>query len=231
MLLGSPNPVLPGGYRSHMSTAAKLDVAERATDLVSQQFNLTPVAASVTGSRLRGLDRIDSDTDILVLVTEKELVPNKPHRALTVELPELGDVEGQVQSLSAFLDKISTSVPYTEFWRSPFLLAEPWTRALFDAVRINRTVLEAHAQRFALHAAVRASMPTVKRANAVLVAKTVVERLSPLMARGDFDFPSPASLDAADWIEQTAADFVLEHPDGSLDERTLAATSRLLRES
>ena len=52
------------GYFSHLSPAQKQMYAMQAIEHVANRANsLTPIAASVTGSSLRGNDRLDSDVE------------------------------------------------------------------------------------------------------------------------------------------------------------------------
>lgn len=146
---------------------------------------LTPVAASITGSRLRGLDHAGSDIDGLVLVAEKLTRA----RSWTYRTARAGSanklVEVQVQSLDGFVDRLSRSVPYVEFLHSPFLLVDPRLRTYLSSLRVNRYMLDVHARGFATHALNRAggNQTQDKAMRNALVALYVSTTLSPLIPR------------------------------------------------
>lgn len=90
----------PQGYKSLMSAQEKV-VFARDVALEVEDLGYDVVASSATGSRLRGTDHEDSDSDFLLLVSDKT-------KAFSFDR---GEYEGQVQSLGSYLDKVSTSVP------------------------------------------------------------------------------------------------------------------------
>ena len=135
---------MPLIYRSAVDYLAVTHVAE---------MGLTPVAVTITGSRLRGTHTDTSDTDVLVLVAEK-LPKAKTIRRDTALLP----FEGQVQSIYRYAELLSTSVPYVEALRSPFLMATLEWAPFLRALRVNDYVLEKHARNFARHLTTRTAM-------------------------------------------------------------------------
>lgn len=138
-----------------------------------RSLGLTPVAASVSGSRLRGVDTPTSDTDVLVLVSEKT-------KARTVELDHLGDVEGQVQSLSSYASLLSRSVPYVEFLNSPFMVTDPTYAPFLRALRPDPYVLAVHAERFVHHLMYRSGVAVDKRTRTAACVHYLLETGSPL---------------------------------------------------
>ena len=210
-----PDPVLPAHYHSLMSSTDKYRHAQDMADLAISR-GLTPVAASVTGSRLRGLDHPASDVDGLVLVAEKltrarSWTYRSAHGdSLEVSTSTDDPVQLQVQSLEGFVARLSRSVPYVEFLHSPFLLVDPRLRAYLASLRINRYELQIHARGFAAHALARASddpgagQTRAKATRNALVAQHVSATLSPLMPRtllSDGVSPSQAAA-LTSWLEQ-----------------------------
>lgn len=201
MLTAPEHCALPAHYDSPMSSNHKLDVAAAAAEHVASR-GLIPVAASVTGSRLRGTDTTASDTDVLVLVAEKDLGRG---RALTIApraLAGQSDVEGQVQSLDRFLQLLPTSVPYVEFSRSPFMLTHPAYRPLISALRPDPHVLGVHAQRFIGHLHRRRSVPRDKRLRTTAAVYHLLRTGSPLCPRSYCD-TGALPTEMLDWARQT----------------------------
>lgn len=186
---------LPAHYASPMSANQKIDFAFAAAEHVRGK-GLTPVAASVTGSRLRGVDTSTSDVDVLVLVAEKT-------EARSMDLPHLGDVEGQVQSLSAYATLLPTSVPYVEFQRSPFMVADPAYRAYLQALRPNWNVLSVHAERFVHHLLGRKTTHPDKRLRTAACVHHLLEGGSPLVPRG-YLHRETTPRHVLDWVEEVA---------------------------
>lgn len=183
--------VLPEHYQPLMNTEEKIEYAYEYADRVAQK-GLTPVAASVTGSRLRGVDTESSDVDGLVLVAEK--IP----KALSME----DDVS--VQSLDMFVQKLSSSVPYTEFLHSPFMISDERITPFLLSQKINRYELEVHAERFVGHLQSRASLKNNSN-NLKLLRNSVStwyvkNTLSPLIPR-DIISPDGVPKEASDWID------------------------------
>lgn len=169
---------LPQHYASMMSTNQKIDIAQATVGYV-RSLGLTPVAASVTGSRLRGTDTTTSDTDIMVLVEEKT-------RARTIRprtLAGVADVEGQIQSLDAYLRLLPTSVPYMEFLRSPFIVTAPAYLPLLTAVRPNWNTLSVHAERFVRSVYSRRAVSADKRLRTAAAVHHLLHTGSPLCPR------------------------------------------------
>ena len=121
------------GYFSHLSPAQKQMYAMQAIEHVANRANsLTPIAASVTGSSLRGNDRLDSDVDILVIVLEK--VRSREFSFIDDNGVE---VDGKIESLDNFMTKIQTSLPYMEFAFSPFRQTDSRFHALFNSLALS----------------------------------------------------------------------------------------------
>lgn len=195
MKLHSSPVHLPAHYQSLHSADEKVQFADRVATQVAAR-GLSPVSASVVGSQLRGVDTASSDMDVLVLVSEK--LP----RALTLHLP--GGDDAQVQSVSAFCEKVSTSVPYFEFLRSPFRLDSSEYGPLLNALRPNMVQLQAHAQRFAQHLVSRTSAPVEKRARNAACCHYLMTTGSVLCPRSLVE-PGRHPV-AAQWIEDTCRD-------------------------
>lgn len=143
------------GYFSHLSPAQKQMYAMQAIEhIANSESSLTPIAASVVGSSLRGNDRLDSDVDILVVVLEKV-------RAREFSFIDNNGVEvdGKIESLNSFMQKIQTSVPYMEFAFSPFRQTDSRFYALFNSLalsNVNSYVFTVHADDFEEHMIERA---------------------------------------------------------------------------
>lgn len=121
------------GYFSHLSSAQKQMYAMQAIEHVANRANsLTPIAASVTGSSLRGNDRLDSDVDILVIVLEK--VRSREFSFLSEDGKE---IDGKIESLNNFFIKLPTSLPYMEFAFSPFRQTDSRFYALFNSLALS----------------------------------------------------------------------------------------------
>ncbi|AKJ72653.1 hypothetical protein PP301_gp069 [Gordonia phage GMA2] len=190
----------PDYWTPLLSVSEMQDFARRAANRVEEVSNLTPVAATVTGSRLRGLDREDSDVDTLVLVAEKRAKARTvaSHTDSVTGLP----TEGQVQSLDQFLLKLDTSVPYTEALRSPALVVDPAYAPLLRGAVPGFWTVAAHAQRFAFHAVTRAMCPTPKAARLSHAAYAVSLGLPTQLDRAAVAPGSAQSLVVAGWMEE-----------------------------
>lgn len=144
------------GYFSYLTPAQKQMYAMQAIEHIANRANsLTPIAASVTGSSLRGNDRLDSDVDILVIVLEK--VRSREFSFIDDNGVE---VDGKIESLDNFMTKIQTSLPYMEFAFSPFRQTDSRFYALFNSLalsNVNSYVFTVHAEAFEKHAIMRAA--------------------------------------------------------------------------
>lgn len=179
---------LPDHYKPLMSAEEKIEYAYEYADRVAQ-LGLTPVASSVTGSRLRGVDSETSDVDGLVLVAEDI------HRAKSMA----DDVS--VQSLNTFVSTLSTSMPYVEFLRSPFMIADPRTLPYLQSQRVNHYVFNVHAERFVGHLQNRATLsatPEKLFRNSVCAWYTS-KTLSPLTPR-DITVEDNCPAEVKEWI-------------------------------
>lgn len=158
---------------------------------------LQPVAATVTGSRLSGLDHADSDVDVLVLTANR----CKPRTLKPVTDPVTGlPTEGQVQSLFAFTELLSESVPHNQAHQSPVFMVDPRYAPFLRAARGGAFTLTQHAQRFAHHAATRAQCPTHKAARLAHCAYAMARGLPGLLDRDAAQPGSPRSHEVATWL-------------------------------
>lgn len=189
----------PSHWTPLLSVELMRTLALLAAERVAQQgARLTPIAATVTGSRLRGVDHENSDVDVLVLIAEKG---TKAKTLAPWNCPVTGlETEGQVQSLDGFLSRVSTSVPYVEALTSPVMLADPAYGPLLRALRPAKVTLAGHAQRFAHHTATRAQCPVHKAANHTHAAYAVAHGLTPLLDREQARPGSARSLEVAQWV-------------------------------
>ena len=229
-----PEPVLPEYYSSLMDTDTKFAIAGAACELVAEH-GYTPCLATVTGSRLRGLDHATSDTDVLVFVTDDcRGGAGRKNLQHTVEALKkagglLHDVEGQVRPVNELFTTCSTSLPYMETLYSPFLLADPVMTQWVATFRPNLIEFTAHAQRFALHVAARGaktnSAQTIdKRLRNVVAAYSFAHSLNPLADRTAFAPATPTACRAADWLEDSLHCTSTDH-----DPQVVAHVADLLR--
>lgn len=180
---------LPEHYKPLMKTSNKIDYAYDFADMAIDE-GLTPLVSSVTGSRLRGVDNEDSDIDGLVIVKEK--VKSKKLK---------GDI--YYQSLDNYISKLSTSVPYTEFLYSPFIVVDEAYFPMFRAQVVDTYLLEQHAQRFVGHLMTRDTLnqkPEKQLRNSICVWY-LSQNLSPLVPR-DITTQEGAPQEALDWIAE-----------------------------
>lgn len=133
---------LPPNYRGHATTDSKIEAGHFAITFARDQ-GYEPLAASVTGSQIRGLDNAASDTDTLVIISNK--IP-KPREILTI--PQRDNTSVTIIGLSYFLSKLDTSFVYAEMQLSPFLVARPSIHTLFNSYYPNPYTLHHHAQGF-----------------------------------------------------------------------------------
>lgn len=199
MALITSRAPLPDWYQSLMSRQDKLASARMAFELTIGR-GLTPVAASVTGSRLRGVDHEESDVDVLVLVSEK-----LPH-AKTWRFSE--EVEGQCQSIDKYAMLISRSVPYAEFQLSPFLVVEESYAPLLAALRPDPYLWQAHAERFVCHHLNRKSVIPSKSLRTALCVWWTAHEGTPLFPRHMLGDPPGRALD---WIREVAVAGGVDH--------------------
>lgn len=172
-----------------------------------------PVAASVAGSRLRGLDHEDSDTDVLVVVNDDKATMDRLNRSSVRKSFALdGETEGQLVSLTSFMDKVSTSVPYASLLYSPLLVTDTRYTPLFAATRPSTLSLTAHADRFMVHAVSRAAQGHRKAANNALASHVLTNRLNATLCREEATPGSPLCLTVADHVEEVFTDY-LDNPD------------------
>lgn len=188
--LKTPSSGLPEWYHSLISTEDKLNIARDAMRVATER-GLTPVAASVTGSRLRGVDHEGSDTDVLVLVSEK--LP----RAKTWQFSE--EVEGQVQSVYQYASLLTRSVPYLEFQKSPFMVADASYAPFLASLRLNPYLWGVHAEGFVGHLLSRSAVDPAKRLRTALCVWWLIESGTPLFPRHLLDDPP---VEALMWLRE-----------------------------
>lgn len=204
-----PRSSPPAAWSPLLNLAAMRGIATRAAVRHLEQRTATHpdlqvAAATVTGSRLRGLDHKGSDVDMLLLTVGRgaKAATVAPYRDGPTGLP----MEGQTQELNAFLSKLDTSVPYVEAMGSPALLVLPAYRPYLAGFVVNNGFrLAAHAQRFAYHAACRDRCPVHKAANHVHTGYAVAHGLPTLFDRADTAAGSPRSQLVAHWLTDYAA--------------------------
>lgn len=179
------------GYFSYLSPAQKQMYAMQAIEHVANRANsLTPIAASVVGSSLRGNDRLDSDVDILVIVLEKVRA-----REFSFIDDNGVEVDGKIESLNNFFIKLPTSLPYMEFAFSPFRQTDSRFYALFNSLtlsNVNSYVFIERAEDFKEHTNVRAAKSgdekKVLKAQQISLAKDyLLENKSATMPRALFE--------------------------------------------
>lgn len=183
---------LPSWYHSLMSRQAKVDTALMAMKFATER-GLTPVAASVTGSRLRGVDHQESDVDVLVLVSEKLT------RAKTWRFSD--EVEGQCQSLDNYATLLTRSVPYLEFQRSPFLVVDPAYGPFLAALKTDPYLWSIHAERFVCHLLSRRSVHPAKTLRTALCVWWMAKEGTPLFPRHLLDDPP---VEALMWLREVS---------------------------
>lgn len=173
-----------------------------ALEAAAQNERLRPqhrvIAATVVGSRLRGVDTPTSDVDVLVIVADKTPAKTlKPWTDKHTGLP----MEGQMQSLTGFTERLNASVPYVEALYSPVLLVDPTYLAYFRALQPGSApLLASHAQRFAFHAVSRGHHGPAKTATHVHAAYAAAHGLSLQLDRAKVAPASLRSLAAATWL-------------------------------
>lgn len=126
-------------------------------------------------------------------------------RAKSVRFPELGDVEGQVQSLSAFSEKLSTSVPYAEFRYSPFMVTDPAYGPYIRSLQLSWNILAAHAQSFVSYVMASKAATPEKRLRTAASVYHLLNSGSPLVPR-DYFHQETMPQAALDWIDAIRAD-------------------------
>lgn len=178
---------LPDHYFSHVQTSDKIlfahDLAYR-----MREAGYTPVAATVTGSTLRGLDTPDSDMDGTVVVLDK-----KVNGAL------LGP-DVAVVTLDKFFHSFTTSLPFVEVQRSPFLLVDPRYRAFFASMCVDKYRLGAHVHTMARRRVNEDDGGTWKAYRQLVGMWHTSTTGSPLVPR-DFIDPEFASPEFVGWFK------------------------------
>lgn len=171
---------LPAYYQSLVSPETKVSKAFEYLGL-AEQLGFTPVAATVTGSVLRGMDHEHSDMDMLVIVAEK-LTKNK-----SVGTP--GGDDYQIVSLDKFLTTYSKSVPFSEALRSPFLVVREDYAPLLSSLSVAPYELLKHSYSFVAHLSARKNMTEDKRVRNLLSTWWTATKGTCLVPREFFDMP------------------------------------------
>lgn len=194
------------------TTADKLAAAVRAIHEVSRR-GMPPVAASVTGPALRGLDHPGSDLDVLVAVApgslprpvDLDMLPNSSEA-----FPDMEITAAPVDDIAA---RIGVSVPYAEWAASPYLVGVdngPDWLPFLRSLRPDRYSLAEHARSLAVHAADRLGTrnpdATAKAARQVLATWRFVagEPGCPIQPRSVFNASHPDAPAAAAWLTDAA---------------------------
>lgn len=185
---------IPDYYHSLMSPEEKVDVAyEMINDAARQGF--TPLAASVSGSRLRGMDHQESDTDILVVVAD-DIKRNR-----SVSSPTQ-DVDYQIVSLNSYMQTLERSVPFHDFHYSPFKVVRHDYAPLLSSMRPSHYEIETHAMSFVRHLNNRSSVPPEKAFRNSLSIWWMVQNDTPLVPREFFSMTRDnAPREALEWID------------------------------
>lgn len=190
-----PNDLAPPeGYASFCTFDEKIDAAVVGLEIAHEQ-GFTPLASSVVGSVLRGLDHAESDVDIYVVVLDK-LHRNKVFRG------EDGNDYSFI-SLESFSRLLSTSIPFVEFLLSPFRVTRKDYAAYFDSLVIDKYVAYKHGLSFAGHTlAGRGESPKALRILLAVWNLTVREG-TPLCPREFFDMTwDDVPAEFLEWMEQ-----------------------------
>lgn len=201
------------GYSPLLTTEETLDLTHYVVEQVQAQ-GYTPVAASMSGSRLRGLDHANSDSDVLVVVAEKPQQLKSLSRTTTLKKSFcLGDeLEGQLVSVHDVMNTLDTSVPWVELRQSPFLLTDTKYAPMLLSRPVNTLRLAVHADRFAVHALSRAAQGHVKAANNALAAYQLVRTLNPTLSRHGVAPGQPLACRVARHLDDVFSDY-MEKPE------------------
>lgn len=161
------------------------DYAEKAWLEVESQ-GLTPVAASVVGSQLRGTAVDGSDVDVMVLVKEKNrnAFTNHVHK-------ENSDL--MVDSVFFLAERYEKSTPFQEFLASPFLVVDKNWLPFLRSLKVNPYMSQLAFQKLVVTTLNRKNVPAYKKARAVASAYYSHSTGSTLVPRKyvNFDEPMP----------------------------------------
>lgn len=199
----TPNPVLPSHYHSLVDTDTKLRCGHRLMELARDR-GLDPVAATVTGSVLRGLDTPTSDIDAFVIVAGQR---RRSRTWQDVTEPVSGVVMGDVQVISfeTFRAKLCSSINFAEALHSPFLVLSDYWRAFFLAHRLPPYVLESSARGVVYNAARRGNRHPDKQHRQAVGSWYFLTTYSPLVPRSYLD-PTNAPAEFHAWMSDTLSD-------------------------
>lgn len=199
----TPDPVLPSHYHSLVETDTKLRCGHRLMELARDR-GLDPVAATVTGSVLRGLDTPTSDIDAFVIVADQRRRSRTWH---DVTEPVGGAVMDDVKVISfeTFRTKMCSSVEFAEALHSPFLVLSDYWRAFFLAHRLPPYVLESSARSVVYNTERRGNIGPDKRHRQAVGSWYFLTTHSPLVPRSYLDpVNTPAEFHA--WMSDTLSD-------------------------
>lgn len=226
-----PHATLPGYYSSLISTDSKLAITRDVCEQIATA-GYTPQLATITGSRLRGLDHPASDTDVLVFVAESCDGPHGRKRLQhVVDTIKTSTVEAQIRPSAEIRQTCSTSLPYMEALFSPFLLGDALMTQWVRTYRPNLLEFAAHAQRFALHIANRSTHTTSvqtldKRLRNIIAARQFTDTLNPLADRSLFVPGSDTARAAATWLLGSLDSSTTEHDPAAVHRVADALTGR-----
>lgn len=224
------------GYSPLLTTEETLDLTHYVVEQVHAQ-GYTPVAASMSGSRLQGLDHADSDSDVLVVVAEKPQQLKSLSRTATLKKSFClsDELEGQLVSVHDMMNTLDTSVPWVELRQSPFLLADIMYAPMLLRRPVSKLLLSVHADRFAVHAVSRAAQGHSKAAHNALAAYQLVQTLNPTLSRHDVAPGGPLAHRVADHLDTVFSDYMenpehfTSHKDQQVREENLTAVTQYLR--
>lgn len=157
--------------------------AEKAWLEVESQ-GLTPIAASVVGSHLRGTAVEDSDIDVMVVVKEKNRQRFKNH--VHKEHSDL-----IVDSVFFVAQKYETSVPFQEFLASPFLVADNNWLPFLRSLKVTPYMSQLAIQKSVVTFLKRKNVSAYKKARFVAGAYYYHSTDSTLVPRKYVDFTQP----------------------------------------
>lgn len=170
-------------YQPLLSRQQFRTYAEKAWLEVESQ-GLTPIAASVVGSHLRGTAVEDSDIDVMVVVKEK----NRKHFKNHVH-KENSDLI--VDSVFFVAQKYETSVPFQEFLASPFLVADSNWLPFLRSLRANPYMSQLALQKLVLACLKVKNATPHKKARTIAGAYYHHSTGSTLVPREYVDFTQP----------------------------------------
>lgn len=195
------NRRLPNYYAPLLSEEQFFLYAQRAWD-VALSKGLTPVAASVVGSHLRGTSHSGSDLDTMVVVEED--------RKLFAKHIHGDDYDVLTESLEFFLLKYGVSIPFQEFLSSPFLLVAPKWKPFLSSLRYSSLETTKHGQKMVTTVLSSKSVLDEKKARAVAGLYHLCTTGQTLVPREYAELPAYLPQVEA-WVKETYQEDVSEN--------------------